>query len=280
MRFRQGEKSFYKTVNTTGRLRFPIPTTLTQTAHKVSIIIQSALGGTDLPSDENSKIIRHQFDMEKTLIFRHVCRFIRCIVDCKVSAGDAVAVQHALLLQRSFGASAWDDRPDQLRQIQGIGLAAARKLAVQKIYSIEDLESTESQRIDTILGRNQPFGRKLLETLKSFPKLHVSVHVVPNSIRTVSNGVQTRLKVEMGFMNEKLPSSWCNKKISVILLVSTSDGRLIHFSPMQAKHLGQPRDLSLTALMTSPDESINCHIMCDETGTYGASFHRIPTDPS
>jgi hypothetical protein len=89
----------------------------------------------------------------------------------------------ALMLERSLGSRAWDDSPLQMKQIPEIGVAATRKLVNYQIRSIEDLEDTDAQRIETIIGRNPPFGLKVLEALKSFPKLRVSLHVQPSSVR-------------------------------------------------------------------------------------------------
>lgn len=182
IRFRAGEKSLYKNLNQSPSIRFPIPVTLNHTAHKVSLLIQSVLGASDILWDKETGKHKSQYGIDVAVVFRHVRRLICCIIDCLISLGDSIAIQHALLVQRSVCAQAWDDSPLQMRQIQDIGVVAVRKLVNADIRSIEELEYAESQRIEMVLGRNPPFGLKLLERLKSFPKLRVSIQVSPSAV--------------------------------------------------------------------------------------------------
>jgi ATP-dependent DNA helicase HFM1/MER3 len=182
IRFRSGEKSLYKSINQSPSIRFPIPVNLSLPPHKVSLLIQSVLGAADIVWDKETSKHRNQYSMEVAAVFKHVHRLMRCIIDCQISLGDSVAIQNALLLQRSLSARAWDDGPLQMKQIQDIGVVAVRKLVNAGIRTVEELEFAEPHRLETILGRNPPFGLKLLDRLKSFPKLRVSVHVVPKSV--------------------------------------------------------------------------------------------------
>jgi ATP-dependent DNA helicase HFM1/MER3 len=86
------------------------------------------------------------------------------------------------MVQRSLCARAWDDGPLQMKQIKDVGVVSVRKLVNAGIRSMDELEYTEAYRIEAILGRNPPFGLRLLEQLKPFPKLRVSVQIVPDSV--------------------------------------------------------------------------------------------------
>jgi ATP-dependent DNA helicase HFM1/MER3 len=86
------------------------------------------------------------------------------------------------MLERSFGSKIWDDSPLQMKQIDGIGVVAVRKFVNAGIRCMEDLEAADAHRIETLIGRNPPFGMKLLETVRAFPKLRVSLHAAPSSV--------------------------------------------------------------------------------------------------
>lgn len=90
------------------------------------------------------------------------------------------------MIERSLGSRTWDDSPLQLKQIEGIGAVAVRKFVNAGIRSIEDLEAADAHRIETLISRNPPFGMKVLEAVKSFPKLRVSLHAQPSSVSTIS----------------------------------------------------------------------------------------------
>lgn len=168
----------YKELNKATGIKFPIKVDIGLAAHKISLLIQSELGGVEVPTGEQYQKHRLTFQQDKSLVFSHVNRLIRCIIDCQISRGDSVSARHALELARSFGAKVWDSSPLQMKQIEQIGIVAVRKLANCGIHSIEELEATDAHRIDTILSKNPPFGMKLLGRLADFPKLRVSVKMV------------------------------------------------------------------------------------------------------
>ena len=178
IRFRQNEKTQYKELNKSPQIKFPIPVNLDLPAHKVSLIIQSQLGGVELPIDEKTKNNMFQYMAETHLVFQHAQRLVRCIIEFKLSLEDSVALRNALFICRSLGARCWDDSPLQLKQINKIGPAGVRKLVNAGIRTIEALEQTEPHRIETILHRSSPFGIQTVDIAKGFPKLRISLKTV------------------------------------------------------------------------------------------------------
>ncbi|KAI7341537.1 P-loop containing nucleoside triphosphate hydrolase protein [Hortaea werneckii] len=172
VRFRAGEKSMYKDLNKNQSIKFPIAVNLDLPAHKVSLIIQSVLGAVDLPSEEGKH--RMEYQTAKSTIFQHVHRLVRCIIDCQLHLNDAVTTRNALLLARSLAAQVWDDSPLHMKQLEGVGPVAVRKLAGAGIKSIGDIENSEAHRLEHILSRNPPYGAQLQERARDFPKLRVS----------------------------------------------------------------------------------------------------------
>jgi ATP-dependent DNA helicase HFM1/MER3 len=246
IRFRQGEKALYKTINKSPSIRFPIPVNLDLPAQKVSLIIQAVLGHAEINWEGDMANHKAQHLQEVALIFKSTNSLVRCIIDCQICLGDSVSIHSALMLERCLGSKAWDDSPLQMVQVPNIGTVAVRKLVNAGIRSLEDLESTEAGRIETVVGRNPPFGLKILEALRSFPKLRVSLQIQPSSvshlrscirpgltIRQVTkttDGVKVQVKADIGFINEKPPDKFGNKLIYVCMLAETSDGRKIHFA--------------------------------------------------
>jgi ATP-dependent DNA helicase HFM1/MER3 len=187
LRFRSGEKSFYKELNSSPSTRFPIPVDLALPAHKASIILQSVLGGVPIYwDDQSNRKHRTQYTTDMTTVFKHIHRMIRCVIDCQLTQDDSISARNALMLERSLGARVWDDSPLQMKQIDKLGNVAIIKLVGAGIKSIEDLETTEPHRIEMVLGRNPPFGLMILEQLKLFPKPRVSIQEISNSVRGLS----------------------------------------------------------------------------------------------
>lgn len=177
VRYRVTEKRLLKEVNGANGIKYPIKIDIALSEHKRSVIIQSELGGVDFPADEQYSKFKRQFQQDKNIIFNHVHRLIRCIIDCRIHLQDAVTVRHALELARSFAARVWDTSPYQLKQVPNIGPAAVRRLANGGINSIESLEASEPHKIEMLLSKHPPFGSRVLAALKDFPKLRVSVKI-------------------------------------------------------------------------------------------------------
>ncbi|KAL1801518.1 hypothetical protein ACET3X_001860 [Alternaria dauci] len=230
IRFRQGEKLFYKLLNKSPSIRWPIPVNLDLPAQKVSLIIQSVLGSAVISWDGEAGKYRSEYTKETQIIFKNIGSLVRCIIDCQIILGDSVSIHSALMLERSLGAKVWDDSPLQMKQIESIGVVAVRKLVNAGLRSIEDLESCEPHRIEALVGRNPPYGLTILDKVRSFPKLRVSLHVLPSSVTKSHDGVKVQIKADIGFINEQPPQRFNNKLIYVCLLVDTSDDRKIHFA--------------------------------------------------
>ncbi len=175
MRYRVAEKRILKELNGASGIKYPIKIDIALSEHKRSLIIQSELGGVEFPGDEQFNKFKRQYQQDKNIIFNHIHRLIRCVVDCRVHLRDAVTVRHALELARGFAARVWDNSPHQMKQVPNIGPAAVRRLANGGINSLESLEAAEPHKIEMVLSKHPPFGSRILAILKDFPKLMVSV---------------------------------------------------------------------------------------------------------
>ena len=244
-------------------MKYPIRVNLDLPAHKVSLLIQAALGGIEIESNSRYSTHQRQFRQDTSLVFQHAKRLIRCIIDCKVKSKDAIAVRNALELARSLGAYAWDDSPHQLSQLENIGSVAVRKLVSFDIRSMEDLEFVEPHRIDMALSRNPPFGAMLLKKLKTFPKLRLSLRMASNPSLRQHGGVEVKVQAELGFLNDQPPVYWRKAPVQVYCLAETSDGRLVHFARTNSKSIGEGQAVNFTAELFEPQQMISCYVACD-----------------
>lgn len=183
VRFRAAEKKLLKDINGANGIRYPIKVDIALSQHKRSLIIQSELGDVEFPTDEQFRKFQRQYQQDKTIIFNHIHRLVRCVIDCQIHLQDGVIVRHSLELARSFAARVWDNSPYQLKQVPNIGSAAVRRLANGGITSIESLEASEPHRIEMLMSKHPPFGSRILASLKDFPKLRVSVKMMGKVIR-------------------------------------------------------------------------------------------------
>ncbi|KAJ5637866.1 hypothetical protein N7490_007745 [Penicillium lividum] len=262
IRFKVGEKSLYKEINRDQELRYPINVDIALPVHKISLLIQSELGAIEFPCGDQFQKLKFSLQQDKNVVFAHVNRLIRCVIDCLIAREDSVSILNALELARSFGAKVWDQSPLQMKQIEQIGVVAVRKLAAAGVTGIEELECLEAHEIEMTLSRNPPFGTKLLSRLKEFPRLRIDVKMTGKDVKNGS--VTIGFKLEVAFMNEKTPAYFLGRPVYICCLTETSDGQLIDFRRISASKLQNGLEITLAANLTSAGQYVACHAMCDD----------------
>ncbi|KAL8655597.1 MAG: hypothetical protein Q9226_002980 [Calogaya cf. arnoldii] len=263
VRYRVTEKRLLKALNGANGIKYPIKIDIALPEHKRSLIIQSELGGVEFPADEQFAKFKRQYQQDKNVIFNHIHRLIRCVIDCQIHLQDAVTVRHALELARGFAARVWDNSPHQMKQVPNIGPAAVRRLANGAINSLESLEAAEPHKIEMVLSKHPPFGSRILAVLKDFPKLRVSVKMAGKDVKQ-GQPVKVKINAEVGFMNIKPPVSFNRKPVHVCFLAERSDGHLIDFRRFSGTKLDKGQDIFLSTELLSHTQYVICYVMCDD----------------
>ncbi|KFY60026.1 hypothetical protein V497_03915 [Pseudogymnoascus sp. VKM F-4516 (FW-969)] len=260
LRMKPTERGAFQKFNLSPFIKYPIKENVSTTSHKISLIIQAQLGGLDTPSDKEFN--RRQYQMDKAIVFERIHRLVRCVVDCKAVDCDAPATQNALELSRSISAEYWENLPLQLRQIPNIGPAAFKKMVTAGINSVEKLITSDSATIERVLTRNPPFGHKLLETLKAFPRLTLTAEVMG---RIIKSGQLPKVKVRarLGLKNQKAPF-WRHRQISLTFVAGISNGNLAHFWRGNIKNLEKGFEVHFATELSNPSDAISCFLACDE----------------
>ncbi|ELR07113.1 hypothetical protein GMDG_02382 [Pseudogymnoascus destructans 20631-21] len=260
LRMKPTERAAFREFNKSPFIKYPIKQNVSTTAHKISLIIQVQLGGVDTPNDKEFN--RRQYQTDKAIVFERIHRLVRCVVDCKAVDCDALATQNALELSRSISAEFWEHLPLQLRQIPSIGPAAVKKMVTGGINSVAKLIATDSATIERILTRNPPFGHKLLDSLKSFPRLALSAEIMG---RIVKSGQLPKVKIRarLGLKNQKAPF-WRHRQISLTFVAGVSNGNLAHFWRGNIKNLEKGFEVHFSTELSNSSDAISCFLACDE----------------
>lgn len=141
-------------------------------------IIKFEIGMVEFPADAHLQKYKTTLIQDKSLVFKHCHRIVRCIIDCKLNFKDSFSVKSSLEVARCLKARVWENSPLQLRQIEGFGPASVKKLVNAGVRSLEMLERLEAHRIETIMSRNPPFGSKVMKAARDIPKLRVLSHQI------------------------------------------------------------------------------------------------------
>ncbi|RYP62479.1 hypothetical protein DL771_009723 [Monosporascus sp. 5C6A] len=238
-RFKPAERALFRALNQSPFILHPIRETLTQTWHKVSLMVQVYLGGVELPNDKEFGHLKRQIGCEKTAIFDRLNRLVRCVVDCKAYDGDGVGTRVGLELARAIAANSWEDVADK-----------------------------DFLEIERIASRNPPYGKNLLKTLDSFPRLTLRVEMtaLPGWPSGSQNSTTVMVKASIGHCNTKRAPSWNGKVPAVTFMAEVSDGSLAYFWRGNIKKLDptQGLDLQFPVMISGPNQVISCYFSCEE----------------
>ncbi|KAI1092080.1 P-loop containing nucleoside triphosphate hydrolase protein [Rostrohypoxylon terebratum] len=267
-RFKPEERTLFRELNKSPFILHSIKETLSQSWHKVFLMVQIYLGGVELPSDKPFGHLKFRVAMEKSAIFDKLNRLARCFVDCRVFDGDGLSVKAGLELIRGLVANSWENKPSQLSQIPGIGHVMVRKWVSHGVHTVLELADKDFGEIERISSRNPPYGMNLLKTLEQFPRLGMKTHVIPPIAHPSQpeGNVTVKLKVNLRYRNTGTVPTWNKRVPAVTFMAMTSDGKLANFWRGNMAKISKSAglDLSFPVSLSAADQKINCYFSCEE----------------
>ncbi|KAL7621826.1 ATP-dependent DNA helicase MER3 [Parahypoxylon ruwenzoriense] len=267
-RFKHDERALFRELGKSPFILHPIKETLTQTWHKIFLMVQIHLGGVEVPTGKEFSSFRYRIATHKNAIFDRLNRLVRCLIDCKAFDGDGVSTNASLELLRAVTANSWENKPSQLSQIPGSGPVTVRKWVSHGIHTVLGLADREFDEIERISSRNPPYGKNLLKTLEKFPRLTLRTHLATTTAYRpqLRENVMVILNVNLGYCNTKGMPSWNNRVPAVTFVVFTTDGNLAYFWRGNLKKIDGSAglDLKFPVALSGPDQVISCHFSCEE----------------
>lgn len=265
LRWQAGEREFFRNINKDPFILYPIDT-VSDVAHKISLLIQMKLGHVDLSSGVAS--FEHQRHRLETMrVLEVMNRLIRAVIECKSYQQDGAGCSVALDLARSISAKAWEGTPMQLAQVPQVGKVLMRKLVGSNIRTVVELADTPTNMIERIASRNPPFGKKMADSLASFPRLTLDAKVKLGGPTTKSKSL-VDIDVLLGFSNMKMPPKWDGKIPIVTFLAVTSNGVSAFFWRDSLKGFKERNNSGYRLRFrwdpSTADEELVCRFACEE----------------
>ncbi|KAI5800118.1 Sec63 Brl domain-containing protein [Geopyxis carbonaria] len=263
LRFRIGEKRLYKEINQNHGMRYPFKGDLVYPAHKVYILVQYAIGRMDFPQDNNLQKYKNNLLQDKAIIFQHCHRIMQCFIDCLVQSCDGIGLTNALELSRCLRAEVWENSADELRQIDGLGPVAVKKLVNSGVWSLKMLETWKPHQIEQVLSRNPPYGSKILKFLGRIPKFEISVYLVGKG-QYRADKLYSNIRAEIRCTNTEQLIRYGNQVLYAYFVAQRSDGYLCHFRKIPVFHFNGGKDIQFSTFLNEHDQNILCYITCEQ----------------
>ena len=117
------------------------------------------------------------------------CTLLRALTDLAIAKGQFPVARASIELVSQLKRKTWNDTPQVLTQIPGIGKANARALYRAGIKSIFAVLEAGPERLQVLLRRHSPFGAQLIESIKQGFPMVTRLELVDQRVRVeVSSG--------------------------------------------------------------------------------------------
>lgn len=278
IRWQTNEKELFRDLNKDHFILFPIAGTVSTVAHKVSLLIQMELGRVE-PSSVPG-LDRRRLRSETSRVFEVMHRLIRAVIECKGADMDGTTCWASLDLARSMVARAWEGKTVQLLQVPQVGVVLMRKFVCSNIKSVASLAGTDTGTIERIASRNPPFGKKMVDSLSTFPKLTLHAKIKD---RTIDTNGDTILCVDASLGFTSSFGKWNGKIPILTFLAVTTAGVSAYFwrdslTVLQSEEEGRYQ-VYFTWSPQAIEEELVCRLACEDiVGTVVSSVvkHDLP----
>uniref|UniRef100_J3LET8 DNA 3'-5' helicase n=1 Tax=Oryza brachyantha TaxID=4533 RepID=J3LET8_ORYBR len=183
IQLRRNEKKLLNDINTDkeGRLRFHVVCAngkrkkrIQMREEKIFILVNDCLTGDPLVHDLS-------LNQETNSICSNGCRVAKCMREYFIYKKNYKSAINSMLLAKCLHQKLWESSSFLLKQLPGIGIVTAKALKTAGIDSFESLATAEARKIESVTGRNYPFGYSIKSSLSSLsPKIDMNIEDAGN----------------------------------------------------------------------------------------------------
>ncbi|KAL6452393.1 HFM1 ATP-dependent DNA helicase MER3 [Candida maltosa Xu316] len=245
LKLKHNEKRLYKELNSSPMVRYA-------SKNKVKLLIDFELGGVDYPNYNGAMKIHSSFLGDKFFVFKHIHRLIMAVLDVFIEKKDSKSLHSSGYLLRCINGRCWEDSPNELRQLDGIGPASVKKFCNHNVLSLEDAKSLTTTQIEYYLGLKTGAGNKIRKNIMTLPNLQLEM-------------IFDDEEITIDVPNAQASSVWKNRPVYIHLITDTSTGELIDFRriPVTKFKSSGAKSFQVNFSVKNLDQTIRCHAYAD-----------------
>lgn len=267
IRLKRTEKKLFKVLNDLPILKFPVKSnkksvSIESSCEKIYLLIQYELSGIDYPNDPDLTKLQHSFKQDNFLVFKHVNRLLKCLIDCFIEKKDFISLKSCLFLFRSVNSQGWEDSSASLRQLSSIGLAYIKKFENYNISSFKQIKELELSRLEYYLGLKPGQANKIKSQVESLPNLSIISEFIKYS--KSRNNIMAKIKVTINV--ESKGNRWNGKNLTINVISGLSTGELINFRRAHISKIPGLRSFILDFPLIYKESIFESIISCEEIG--------------
>ena len=266
IRIKLADRRLFKEINSSPLLLNPIKNNKIEKFNdKISLLVQFELGGVEYPMYQGSMKLHHEFISEKLMIFKSLPRILKAAIEVYSHRKDAVSLTSILKLTRCIYAKSWENSSLILRQIDGVGLAYAKKLVNRGITNIDQLKSLTRDKLEYYLGMKPGAGQKIAKSIANMPQLSLRVE----NVKCENPGiVHFTVAVDLLNTEDNISYIW-NGSFAHINILTEVSGRIWDFRRLPLKRLVGGKKFNLKVALGYKTDYVKVSLNCDEIAGLG-----------
>ncbi|KAH9268223.1 hypothetical protein BASA84_000286 [Batrachochytrium salamandrivorans] len=201
---------------------------------------------------------------ETNVALQHASRIARCLCDVLAVKQDYISLYNALILLQAINAKSWDTSRFILKQIDGIGPQMARALFNGGISSFKHLENAGIYRIESLANRNPPFGKRIIESASSLPRLLIKASQI--QIYSESHhDTALELNITSSLVNAAIVKDIGRRgHLQCHFIAGTIDGLLLDYRRISISKLKTGVSFIIKISPENSKTTIDCTIFCED----------------
>lgn len=266
IRIKLADRRLFKEINSSPLILNPIKNNkIEKFKDKVSLLVQFELGGVEYPMYQGSMKLHHEFISEKLMVFKSLPRILKAAVEVFSHRKDAVSLTSILNLTRCIYAKSWENSFLILRQVDGVGLAYAKKLVSRGITDIDQLKSLTRDKLEYYLGMKPGAGQKIAKSIASMPELCLKLE----NVKCENSGiVHFTVAVDLLNIEDNISYIW-NGSFAHINVLTDVSGRIWDFRRLPLKNLVGGKKFNLKVALKYKTDYVKVSLNCDELAGLG-----------
>ncbi|KAI5955898.1 HFM1 [Candida jiufengensis] len=237
LRIKHQEKKLFKEINKSPLMRYT-------SESKVKTIIQFELGGLEFPDYNGAMKLHSSFIGDRFYIFKHISRILTAIMDVFVEKKDAISLINSSFIMRSISGKGWEGSPNELRQLDGVGIAAMKKLVNHNVLSIMEAKSLTQSQIEHYMGIKVGAGAKYKKILTQIPTIELKLEEVGDSLIRVKVDISPKTTI------------WKNRAL-FLQFISSNGSKLVDFRRMSLRNVNGTIEFEVKAKSLQVEASVD-----------------------
>ena len=166
------DRKYLTLLNKDQKIKYTIKGSIDTYSKKCFLLLQAALS--------NINIDQWEIRREQNEILKYTTKILNCIKALFKETDNAIGYEKTLFLMKSINQRIWNDSDLIPIQLPKIGEKLARQFIKVGLNSFDKIKNENPRKLESICGKNAPFGNIIIDYIRSFPSINVKYELLKN----------------------------------------------------------------------------------------------------